>query len=58
LFSKLKESLAGKTFLDDAEVQDAVMKWLKELVGDFYNAGIKETRSQAYQVHCDPWRLC
>jgi hypothetical protein len=25
LFSKLKESLAGKTFSDDDEVQDAVM---------------------------------
>jgi hypothetical protein len=40
LFSKLKESLAGKTFLDDDEVQDAVMKWLREQVRDFY-AGIK-----------------
>jgi hypothetical protein len=28
LFSKLKESLVGKTFSDDDEVPDAVMTWL------------------------------
>jgi histone-lysine N-methyltransferase SETMAR len=38
LFSKLKESVAGKTFSDDDEVQDAVMTWLREQAGDFYNA--------------------
>jgi hypothetical protein len=42
LFSKLKKSLAGKTFLDDDEVQDAVMTWLREQAGDFYDAGIKK----------------
>jgi hypothetical protein len=42
LFSKLKESLAGKTFLDDGEVQDAVMTWLREQAGDFYDTGIKK----------------
>jgi hypothetical protein len=29
LVTKLKESLAGKTFSDDGEVQDAVITWLK-----------------------------
>jgi hypothetical protein len=47
LFSKLKESVAGKTFSDDGEVQDAVMAWLREQAGDFYDAGIKKTLSQA-----------
>jgi hypothetical protein len=42
LFSKLKESLAGKTFSDDDEVQDAVITWLREQAGDFYDAGIKK----------------
>jgi hypothetical protein len=42
LFFKLKESLAGKTFLDDDEVQDTVMTWLREQAGDFYDAGIKK----------------
>jgi hypothetical protein len=42
LFSKLKESLAGKTFSDDDEVQDSVMTWLREQAGDFYDAGIKK----------------
>jgi hypothetical protein len=42
LFSKLKESLAGKIFSDDDEVQEAVMTWLREQVGDFYDAGIKK----------------
>jgi hypothetical protein len=27
--------------LDDDEVQDAVMTWLREQAGDFYDAGIK-----------------
>jgi hypothetical protein len=41
LFSKLKESLAGKTFSDDDEVQT---QWwqLGEQAGDFYNTGIKK----------------
>jgi hypothetical protein len=34
LFSKLKESLAGKTFLDDDDVQDMVMTWLREQARD------------------------
>jgi hypothetical protein len=38
----LKESLAGKTFSDDDEVQDAVMTWLREQAGGFYDAGIKK----------------
>jgi hypothetical protein len=39
LLSKLKESLAGKTLSDDDdEVQDAVMTWLREKAGDFYDA--------------------
>jgi hypothetical protein len=38
----LKECLAGKTFLDDDEVQDVVMIWLREQARDFYNAGIKK----------------
>jgi hypothetical protein len=40
LISNLKDSLAGKTFSDHDEVQDAVMTWLREQVGDFYDAGI------------------
>jgi hypothetical protein len=35
LFSKLEESLDGKTFSDDDEVQDVVMTWLREQAGDF-----------------------
>jgi hypothetical protein len=42
LFSKLKESLAGKTFSGDDEVQDTVMTWLREYAGEFYDAGIKK----------------
>jgi histone-lysine N-methyltransferase SETMAR len=42
LFSKLKKSLAGKTFSDNDEVQDTVMMWLREQAGDFYDAGIKK----------------
>jgi hypothetical protein len=42
LFSRLKESLAGKTFSDDDEDQDAVMTWLREQAGDFYNTSIKK----------------
>jgi histone-lysine N-methyltransferase SETMAR len=38
LFSKLKESMAGKTFSDNDEVQDAVMTCLREQMGDFYGA--------------------
>jgi hypothetical protein len=41
LFSKLKESLAGKTFSDDDEFQHTVMTWLREQAGDFYDTGIK-----------------
>jgi hypothetical protein len=51
LFCKLKESLAGKTSLDDNddddELQDMVMAWLTDQVRDFYDAVIKKTRSQA-----------
>jgi hypothetical protein len=43
LFSRLKESLAGKTFSDDDEDQDTVMTWLREQAGDFYDAGIKNS---------------
>jgi transposase len=46
LFSKLKETLAGKTFSDDDEVQDLMMTWLREQAGDFYNAGIKQLISR------------
>jgi hypothetical protein len=42
LVFKLKKSLAGKTFSDDDEFQDAVMTWLREQAGDFYDAGIKK----------------
>jgi hypothetical protein len=48
LLSKLKESLAGKTFSDDDEVQGAVMTWQRERAGEFYDAGIKKTCSQAH----------
>jgi hypothetical protein len=42
LISKLKETLAGKTFSDNDEVQDAVMTWLREQAGDFYNTEIRK----------------
>jgi hypothetical protein len=42
LLSKLKESLAGKTFSEDNEVQDTVMTCLREQAGDFYDTGIKK----------------
>jgi hypothetical protein len=29
-------------FMNDVEVQDAVVSWLREQVGDFYGSGIKE----------------
>jgi histone-lysine N-methyltransferase SETMAR len=40
--SKLKESLAGKSFSGDDKVQAVVMTWLREQAGDFYDAGIKK----------------
>ncbi|KAG5318537.1 MOS1T transposase, partial [Pseudoatta argentina] len=40
LFTKLKESLAGKRFQSDEEVQTAVTNWTKELAGSFYAEGI------------------
>jgi hypothetical protein len=42
LLSKLKQSLGGKTYSDDDEVQDAVMTWLREQTGDSYDAEIKK----------------
>jgi hypothetical protein len=44
---QVKESLAGKNFSDDDEVQDAVMTWLREQVG-FLRRCNKKTRSQAH----------
>jgi hypothetical protein len=34
------------TFMDDDEVQGAVMTWLREQAGDFYDAGIKKLISR------------
>ncbi|KAG5311295.1 SETMR methyltransferase, partial [Acromyrmex insinuator] len=43
LFTKLKESLAGKRFQsDEEEVQTAVTNWTKELAGSFYAEGISK----------------
>jgi hypothetical protein len=50
LFCKLKESLAGKTFSDDAEIQDVVMTWLREQAGDFCDAGTKNSFSGSLSV--------
>jgi histone-lysine N-methyltransferase SETMAR len=41
LFPKLKESLAGKSFSDNDEVQDVVMTWLTELGEISMTLGIK-----------------
>jgi hypothetical protein len=41
---------------EDDEVQDAVMTWLREQVGDFYDVGIKElfpTLSKCIAIHGD-----
>jgi hypothetical protein len=46
LFSEVKESLAGRIFSDDDEVQDAVMTWLRGQAGDFYDTGIKKLVSR------------
>jgi hypothetical protein len=51
LFSKLKESLALKTFPDDDEVPDAVMTWLTEHAGDFYELVPRLTNCIA--IHSD-----
>jgi hypothetical protein len=40
LVTTLKESPALKTFSGDDEVPDAVMTWLRQQAGDFYDAGI------------------
>ncbi|KAG5330757.1 SETMR methyltransferase, partial [Acromyrmex heyeri] len=45
LFTKLKESLAGKRFQSD-EVQTAVTNWTKELAGSFYAEGISKLVSR------------
>ncbi|KAG5315466.1 SETMR methyltransferase, partial [Acromyrmex insinuator] len=42
LFTKLKESLVGKRFQSDEEVQTAVTNWTKELAGSFYAEGISK----------------
>ncbi|EGI70636.1 FLJ37770-like protein [Acromyrmex echinatior] len=46
LFTKLKESLAGKRFQSDEEVQTAVTNWTKELAGSFYAEGISKLVSR------------
>jgi hypothetical protein len=43
--TKLKDSLARKTFSGDDEVQDVVMTWLREQGGDFYDAEIQKKNS-------------
>jgi hypothetical protein len=56
LFSKLKESLAGKTFSDDDEVQDTVKTWLRDQAGDFCDAVIKELvhrLTKCFAIHGD-----
>jgi hypothetical protein len=42
--------------LDDDEVQDAAMTWLREQAGDFYNAGIRKlvpTLTKCIAIHGD-----
>ncbi|GBM78393.1 Mariner Mos1 transposase [Araneus ventricosus] len=39
LFGSLKKHLAGRHFRTDAEVQEAVVKWLRALDPDFFYAG-------------------
>ncbi|KAG5308158.1 SETMR methyltransferase, partial [Pseudoatta argentina] len=46
LFTKLKESLAGKRFQSDEKVQTAVTNWTKELAGSFYAEGISKLVSR------------
>jgi hypothetical protein len=48
----LEESLAGKTFSDHDEVEGAVMTWLREQEGDFYDAKYSFPGSIS---DCDPW---
>ena len=40
LYSLMKEGLKGKHCASDEEVKTAVMKWLKELSTEFYEACI------------------
>ncbi|GBO22143.1 Mariner Mos1 transposase [Araneus ventricosus] len=42
LFGPLKKQLAGHHFRTDAEVQEAVVKWLRDLNPDFFYAGFNK----------------
>jgi len=42
LVSSPKETLAGKNFDGDDEVQEEVMTWFKEQAADFYDSGIQK----------------
>ncbi|GBM35067.1 hypothetical protein AVEN_203230-1 [Araneus ventricosus] len=39
LFEPLKKHLAGRHFRTDAEVQETVVEWLRDLDPDFFYAG-------------------
>jgi hypothetical protein len=42
LFLHLKKHLAGKSFDDNDELQEAVMTWFKGQAADFYDSGIQK----------------
>jgi len=42
LFTFLKTYMGGKKFQTDKEVKQKVLKWTKEMAGEFYEEGIKK----------------
>ena len=40
LFAPMKDGLKGKHYADDGEVKTSVMKWFKQQLTEFYEAGI------------------
>jgi hypothetical protein len=48
------------SFINNDEVQDAVMTWLREQAGDFYDAGIKKhvpALTKCFAIHGDCRRV-
>jgi len=42
LLTFLKTNMSGKKFQTDEEVKQEVLKWMKEMAGEFYEEGIKK----------------
>lgn len=50
LFPALKKHLGGRKFKSDEEVQKAVVGWLRDAAGEFYDAGIKKLVTRMRKV--------